>query len=167
MSDEPKCKSCGTPWSDHPGAIKMCDELTSLRAENERLRNPPMPESVSQARRLEAQDPGVLYRIIQQQGEELERQRETNRRLNRRCQEADAAVADAKRCIEHLADGNPWCGGSLGRALLAHDNTRLRALVERLGGEERAGEIADMLDAQNGPPVRLAEPEARQAGGGR
>jgi hypothetical protein len=53
----------------------------------------------------------------------LERQlseaRETNKRLHGRCQQAEAAAADAHRIIkEHWEQ--PWCGGSIGRALLAH-----------------------------------------------
>jgi chaperonin cofactor prefoldin len=76
----------------------------------------------------------------------------TIKRLNRRAQEAEAALADAKRTLEEIGknsvNGTPWVGGSLGRALLAWDNTRLReklaeaerlaadrlALLERMGG---------------------------------
>ena len=54
---------------------------------------------------------------------------DTNRDLNRRCQAADAATADAKRCLDKLAEGSekgtPWCGGSMGRALLAWHCSKL------------------------------------------
>lgn len=39
----------------------------------------------------------------------------------------------------------------------ADELERLRGIVGKLGGEIKAGVIADMIAAQNGPPVRLAE----------
>lgn len=68
---------------------------------------------------------------------EIERALETNTRLNRRVQAAEKAVADAQACIDKLSNGKPWCGGNLGRALLAFQNdrqgrelTRLRAVAD-------------------------------------
>lgn len=68
---------------------------------------------------------------------EIERARETNTRLNRRVQAAEKAVADAQACIDKLSNGKTWCGGNLGRALLAFQNdkrkrelTRLRAVAD-------------------------------------
>jgi hypothetical protein len=79
----------------------------------------------------------------------------TVKRLNRRAQEAEAALADAKRVIDELTKntekGTPWVGGSFGRKLLACDNTRLReklAEAERLAADrlvllERMADGAD------------------------
>jgi hypothetical protein len=61
------------------------------------------------------------------------RLKEKNRELNRRAQEADAAAADAKRCLDALArgteKGTPWCSGNLGRGLLAWHVGRLEKLI--------------------------------------
>lgn len=76
---------------------------------------------------------------------------ETTKRLNRRAQFAEKALADLLRCNEVLASGKAWCGGSLGRAFLAWgyarqkeqlaglgaENARLRGLVEGLTGRVR------------------------------
>lgn len=64
--------------------------------------------------------------------DELAEARATIARLNRRCQEAEAALADLKKCHAKLASGEAWVGGSLGRAFLAWDNQRLRDEVEAL-----------------------------------
>ena len=61
---------------------------------------------------------------------ELEQARETNARLNRRCQAAEAAVRDARRCIDRLSE-KPWCSGSLGRAVLAYENTLLHEKLQQ------------------------------------
>lgn len=70
------------------------------------------------------------------QSDELTTARETIARLNRRCQMADAAVSDAKRVIQELIRGSqkgtPWCGGSLGRAFLAYENSKLSNRISEL-----------------------------------
>jgi hypothetical protein len=62
------------------------------------------------------------------------RLQEKNRELNRRAQAADAAAADAKRCLDALAagteKGTPWCGGNLGRGLLAWHVSRLEDILK-------------------------------------
>ena len=85
----------------------------------------------------------ALLAIIERLETEANKYRETNTRLNRRCQAADAAVADAKRCVDEICrnqtkTGTPWCGGNFGRALLAcanerleTENTELRQQLER------------------------------------
>jgi hypothetical protein len=93
---------------------------------------------------------------------EIERLRETNKRLNRRCQAADAAVADAKRCLDEMCrnqtkTGTPWCGGNFGRALLAYGYERLefklaavRAKLEEIVCTEGCDAGVVML-SQDGP----------------
>ena len=67
---------------------------------------------------------------------QLDQLRETNQRLNRRCQEAEAGLADAKRMIAHLTKGKtPYCGGSMGRAFLAYDNHLLAEELAQLQAE--------------------------------
>lgn len=77
---------------------------------------------------------------------ERDEARETAQRLNRRTQEAEAALADLRKCVEAVNGGKPWCGGSLGRAFLAWDNTQLRdriaALESRIAALVEAVEIA-------------------------
>lgn len=78
--------------------------------------------------------------------EEIQRLHKKNSELNRRCQKADAAVADAKRCIDEMCrnqteTGTPWCGGSLGRALLASLCARQEEEIVALRAE-----LAERLD---------------------
>jgi uncharacterized protein YukE len=76
---------------------------------------------------------------------EIGQLRETNTRLNRRCQHAEAAVADAAKVIARM-EKHPWCGGSLGRAYLAHRNLMLTDRVEELVAVlERLSEAIDGL----------------------
>jgi hypothetical protein len=62
---------------------------------------------------------------------ELAAARETNTRLNKRAQSAEAALCDLKKVLDRMAanteKGTPWVGGSLGRAFLAHFNSQLTA----------------------------------------
>ena len=70
---------------------------------------------------------------IAELGRQLAQARETNARLNRRCQLAEAAAVDAKKCLERMSrDGVPWVGGSLGRGVLAWDCANLGAEIKRL-----------------------------------
>lgn len=66
---------------------------------------------------------------------EVERSRAKQKELHGRAQSAEAAMADLLRCNEKFASGAAWCGGSLGRAFLAHANSQLRAEVARLTAE--------------------------------
>lgn len=70
---------------------------------------------------------------------ERNRLKEKNRELNRRAQAADAAVADANRCLDAMAagteKGTPWCGGNLGRALLAYHSSKLETKNASLESE--------------------------------
>lgn len=84
---------------------------------------------------------------------ERDEARETAQRLNRRTQEAEAALADLRKCVEAVNGGKPWCGGSLGRAVLAWDNTQLR---DRIAA----------LEARNAALVEAVSPLALLAGGG-
>ena len=86
---------------------------------------------------------------------ENESLRETNRRLNRRAQSAEAAIADLRRCVEEINGGKPWCGGSLGRAFLAWDNARKREEIERL--REFIGKLAERVFAAHEVLGRVAE----------
>ncbi len=70
---------------------------------------------------------------------ELDRLRDTNSKLNRRAQLADAAIADANRVIAKITEGSkhgtPWVGGSFGRALLAHGYSQQENRIEELEAE--------------------------------
>lgn len=63
---------------------------------------------------------------------ELHACRQANTRLNRRCQAADAALADAKRCMEAMSPTTPWVNGSLGRKFLAYANSVQSELIASL-----------------------------------
>lgn len=72
--------------------------------------------------------------------------------LNRRCQMAEAALADLQRCSAHIASGNAWCGGNMGRAFLAYANQQLReALAGVLGPDPGAVDRARTLLAAAEP----------------
>jgi hypothetical protein len=79
---------------------------------------------------------GELARHIRELEVALSAYRETNTRLNRRSQEANAAAADAKRCLDELAagteKGTPWCGGNFGRALLAWHSSQQDERIKEL-----------------------------------
>jgi DUF1680 family protein len=65
--------------------------------------------------------------------------RETNTRLNRRCQAAEAAVADSQRVIAKITEGSkhgtPWVGGNFGRALLAYGYSKQEKRIAELEAE--------------------------------
>lgn len=63
---------------------------------------------------------------------EVERLRQKHKEFHARAQAAERAMADLLRCNEKLASGAAWCGGSLGRAFLAHANDQLRSEVAAL-----------------------------------
>lgn len=94
--------------------------------------------------------------------EEIARLREKNRELNRRCQSADAAAADAKRCLDALAagteKGTPWCSGSMGRALLAWHVSKqdelLRDIAERIRTLAANAEAVSFTVIEPGQPRR-------------
>ena len=96
------------------------------------------------------------------EAEEIARLREKNRELNRRCQQADAAAADAKRCLDELArgteKGTPWCGGSFGRALLAWHVQKQDAEIERLMSLVlSAREIINVISTEDGDDIDAFE----------
>ncbi len=70
---------------------------------------------------------------------EIDRLRDTNSKLNRRAQQADAAVADAQRVIAKITEGSkhgtPWVGGSLGRAFLAYGYSQQEKRIAELEAE--------------------------------
>lgn len=83
--------------------------------------------------------------------------RKTVRRLNRRCQAAEAAAADAKRCVDKLANGAPWVGGNFGRMLLAWHNSRLADGVSVLAETLKFYAGLDAADLDWVKAVRLDE----------
>ncbi len=103
----------------------------SLTVANERLR-----ASVDAIRA----EGGAEITRLRERVREAESLRATVKRLNRRVQMAEAALTDAGYCIERLAAGKtPWCGGSLGRALLAYDNMKQRERIAELTAALREG----------------------------
>lgn len=72
---------------------------------------------------------------------ELQSARKTITRLNRRAQTAEKAAESAHECIRKVNNGAPWCGGNLGRALLAYHCGKLE---EKLQSAERVVEAARM-----------------------
>lgn len=79
--------------------------------------------------------------------EKIARLRKQNTELHRRCQQAEAAVAEMKR--EWDKHGGPR-GGSFGRALLACECVRLTAAIE-----ETLAENAHLADGDNCTLIRL------------
>lgn len=81
---------------------------------------------------------------------ERDEARETITRLNRRTQEAEAALADLRKCVEAVNGGKPWCGGSLGRAFLAWDNAKKADRIAELERErDEALSHGDKLASRN------------------
>ncbi len=78
---------------------------------------------------------------------ELHEARETIARLNRRAQAAEAAMADLLRCNEIIRSGKAWCGGSLGRAFLAYENSRLHKFVMSLA--DRVAAQSELLSQRS------------------
>lgn len=72
--------------------------------------------------------------------------RQTVSKLNRRTQEAEAAMADLLACNEKLASGAAWCGGNLGRKLLAYGNAQLRTERDEL--VTRVAELQKLVQAE-------------------
>lgn len=72
-----------------------------------------------------------------------ERLRESNRRLNRRCQDAEAALPSYKKLLAVPPDGDGlrFVSGSLGRALLVGLVAKQDAEIERLQEVERAARV--------------------------
>lgn len=108
---------------------ELLSELDAVRRENAALQE----QSEAATQGLE-----VLRR-------ERDEARQTAQRLNRRAQEAEAALADLRKCVEAINGGKPWCGGSLGRAFLAWDNTRLRDRIAAL--EARNAALVEAVEA--------------------
>lgn len=73
--------------------------------------------------------------------DEVEKLRETNRRLNRRCQEAEAALPDWKEILKCANQGGGLRGGSLGRRLLAWGLTRAQEENDRLKARLTENEV--------------------------
>jgi hypothetical protein len=64
--------------------------------------------------------------------ETVAQSRATNTRLNRRCQLAEAAVEDLRRCLMVVTNDKPWCSGSLGRGFLAYHTMKQKEEIDRL-----------------------------------
>lgn len=75
---------------------------------------------------------------------QVESLKETNTRLNRRCQEAESALPDYKRMLVVPPDGDGFrfVSGNLGRALLATQCARLAEQVEAL----RASAVTECVE---------------------
>lgn len=71
---------------------------------------------------------------------EVERLRETNRKLHRRCQDAEAALPSYRKLIAMPPDGDGmrFVNGSMGRALLVSQCHHLQARAETLAEALRA-----------------------------
>lgn len=81
-------------------------------------------------------DPDVFAKIYEpaEFPSEVERLRETVKRLNRRCQQSEAAIAEAEHVLRIAPDekGVRWVRGSLGRALLGERCRRLEEEIRAL-----------------------------------
>lgn len=71
----------------------------------------------------------ALLPLHERREQDLGDARATIKRLNRRCQQAEAALADYQRIVAVTPDekGLRWVSGSLGRAFLAYENAKLEA----------------------------------------
>ena len=71
----------------------------------------------------------VLRDRVQQRDAEIERLRESNRKLHRRCQEAEAALPDYRKltALPPDGDGVRFVSGTMGRALLVSMCNKLQA----------------------------------------
>jgi len=90
-------------------------------------------------------DPVDAMPFVVKARDEILRLRDKQRQLHRRCQRAEAAAADAMRCIDKMAQGGtPWVGGSLGRAAVVWDNERKDRTIAALRAQ-----LAKAVDAAN------------------
>ena len=126
----------------------VCDVVDALCAEVERLQGfvDYLAAETNRLRTDPAVDPGI------------ERLQSKNRELNRRWQEADGAYRDAKAIIDKHWD-KPWCGGNLGRALLAYECSRLKAALAEIQDMTGDGDIRRVIDAALNPPSPSSTPE--------
>ncbi len=79
----------------------------------------------------------------------------TNRKLNRRAQDADVALREAMRAL--TAKGWTWKGGNFGRAMLAYYSTQLEQEVKRL--RDTLEDLLDEADRQTRADAPGVEPD--------
>lgn len=102
------------------------------------------PELVDGGKDIEgvAEVPQIVEMLVA----EVERLREKNTELNRRCQAAESVANEAAKHAAQVASHETVAPGSFGRALLAWDNQRLREANAELVAACRAILTSSMKD---------------------